>query len=615
MADTLTPKGAPSSIENQAGKNQAGNNQAGIAAAVELGLRKRYAKEARFKFYGIAAIGFALGMLGLLFFTIISNGYTAFLQTKVNFDIPLEQADIDPEGTADPAVLGKANYRSIVFNAMRAEFPTVSGRSNRRALTGLLSSGADFELREIVLDEPAVIGTTQSVWLTLSDDADVFVKGRSTDIELEDGRGIASLVEAGDRVKILSTVNDFSDALGEAKDVLTELALRTDRDARQRRAAEASYVAQLAQATSDEERAQFEGLIATAVAEAETLEAKAADLRARASNPGGEEPVDTTMPSTFVVMNGGVIKATKIANSEIEGEILVPLAASDGTPTEVPAGTWQILTFETPEGSRRISDKQAVWLWVMQQRGKVEKKFNTTLFTAGDSREPEQAGIWGAVMGSFFTLIVTLTLSFPIGVMAAVYLEEFAPKNRWTDLIEVNINNLAAVPSIVFGLLGLAMFLNIFGMPRSAPLVGGMVLTLMTLPTIIIASRAALKSVPPSIREAALGMGASRLQAMTHHVLPLALPGMLTGTIIGMAQALGETAPLLMIGMVAFIVDIPGGFTDPATVLPVQIYLWADAPERAFVERTSAAIMVLLGFLILMNLTAVLLRKKFETRW
>jgi len=206
-------------------------------------------------------------------------------------------------------------------------------------------------------------------------------------------------------------------------------------------------------------------------------------------------------------------------------------------------------------------------------------------------------------------------LSFPIGVAAAVYLEEFAPTNKWTDMIEVNINNLAAVPSIVFGLLGLAMFINFFGMPRSAPLVGGLVLTLMTLPTIIIASRAALKSVPPSIREAALGIGASRMQTVTHHVLPLALPGMLTGTIIGMAQALGESAPLLMIGMVAFIVDIPSGPMDPATVLPVQVFLWADSPERAFVEKTSAAIMVLLGFLILMNLIAVLLRRRFERRW
>jgi phosphate transport system permease protein len=270
---------------------------------------------------------------------------------------------------------------------------------------------------------------------------------------------------------------------------------------------------------------------------------------------------------------------------------------------------------DVPEAERRLNDKQLAWIDRFSEQGRIRKQFNTTFFTAGDSREPELAGILGAVSGSFFMLLVTLFLSFPIAVAAAVYLEEFAPKNRWTDIIEVNINNLAAVPSIVFGLLGLAVFLNFFGLPRSAPLVGGLVLTLMTLPTIIIASRASLKAVPPSIREGALGVGASKMQMVTHHVLPLALPGMLTGTIIGMAQALGETAPLLMIGMVAFIVDIPAGFTDPATALPVQIFLWADSPERAFVERTSAAIMVLLAFLIAMNAVAIILRKRFERRW
>jgi phosphate transport system permease protein len=267
------------------------------------------------------------------------------------------------------------------------------------------------------------------------------------------------------------------------------------------------------------------------------------------------------------------------------------------------------------QSRRRVSDGEIGWIEALRADGDIEKRFNIRFFSNGDSREPELAGIRGAISGSFLTLLVTLLLAFPLGVMAAVYLEEFAPKNRWTEMIEVNINNLAAVPSIVFGLLGLAMFLNVFGLPRSAPLVGGMVLALMTLPTIIIAGRAALKAVPPSIREAAMGMGASRVQVVSHHVLPLAMPGILTGTIIGMAQALGETAPLLMIGMVAFIVDVPGGVTDPATVLPVQIYLWADSPERAFVERTSAAILVLLAFLIAMNLIAVILRRRFERKW
>jgi phosphate transport system permease protein len=266
------------------------------------------------------------------------------------------------------------------------------------------------------------------------------------------------------------------------------------------------------------------------------------------------------------------------------------------------------------EGNER---SRAQWGWIerLKAEGRIKKTFNTTFFTKGDSREPESAGIWGAVVGSAFTLLVTLTLSLPIGMAAAVYLEEFAPRNRWTDLIEVNINNLAAVPSIVFGLLGLAVFINFFGLPRSSPLVGGLVLTLMTLPVIIIAGRSALKAVPPSVREAALGVGASPMQMVMHHVLPLAMPGMMTGAIIGMARALGESAPLLMIGMVAFIVDIPKAITQPATVLPVQIYLWADSPERAFVERTSAAILVLLAFLIMMNGLAVYLRKRYERRW
>lgn len=268
-----------------------------------------------------------------------------------------------------------------------------------------------------------------------------------------------------------------------------------------------------------------------------------------------------------------------------------------------------------PEAQRPLSDQQISWVDTLLDDGSLATKFNTALFVNGDSREPELAGIRGALMGSFYMLLITIALSFPVGAAAAIYLEEFAPKNRWADLIEVNINNLAAVPSIVFGLLGLAVFINWMGIPRSAPLVGGLVLSLLTLPVIIIASRAAIKAVPPSIREAALGLGASRMQVVFHHVLPLAMPGMLTGAIIGMSRALGESAPLLMIGMVAFIVDVPGSLSDPATALPVQIYLWADSPERAFAERTSAAILVLLGFLLLMNLVAVIVRKRVERQW
>ncbi|MGL1922642.1 MAG: phosphate ABC transporter permease PstA [Hyphomicrobiales bacterium] len=270
---------------------------------------------------------------------------------------------------------------------------------------------------------------------------------------------------------------------------------------------------------------------------------------------------------------------------------------------------------DVDQSKRRLNDDQLDWVDTLTAAGKLERRFNWDFFKFADSRSPEDAGIRGAVMGSFFTLLITLVLSFPLGVLAAVYLEEYSTQSRFTDFIEVNINNLAAVPSIVFGLLGLALFLNFFGLPRSAPIVGGMVLSLMTLPTVIITTRAALKSVPPSIREAALGIGASKMQTILHHVLPLAMPGALTGAIIGMARALGETAPLLMIGMVAFIVDIPKNVTDPATVLPVQIYIWADSPERAFEAKMSAAILVLLFFLVVMNGLAVMLRRRYERRW
>jgi len=267
------------------------------------------------------------------------------------------------------------------------------------------------------------------------------------------------------------------------------------------------------------------------------------------------------------------------------------------------------------EEDRLISDLELNWLNEIRSANNIKSNFNKNFFVKADSTEPEQAGIWGSLVGSFFTLFVTLILSFPIAVAAGVFLEELAPKNKFTDFIEVNINNLAAVPSIIFGLLGLAIFLNVMHLPRSAPIVGGMVLALMTLPTIIIATRASLKAVPPSIREAAIGLGATKFQTVTHHVLPLSLPGILTGTIIGMSQALGESAPLLMIGMVAFIVDVPGSFLDSSTVLPVQIYLWKSTAARGFVELTAAGVMVLLSFLILMNGIAVFIRQKFEKKW
>jgi phosphate transport system permease protein len=420
-------------------------------ARVAEGLARRYRRERRFRFLGLGALLFGLGFLAVFFVTLIVNGHSAFLQTRILLDVELDGEAIDPEGRRDPITLETANYQALIRESLSRRFPNVAERRDLRELYALLSPAADLEIRELVLENPFVIGETRTFWLLADDDVDMLVKG---------------------------------------------------------------YI----------ER-------------------------------------------------------------------------------------------DVPEAGRRLSDQQIDWVEALEADGRVDQKLNRYFFTSGDSRDPELAGIWSATVGSFFMLLVTLALSFPLGVATAVYLEEFAARNRWTDLIEVNINNLAAVPSIVFGLLGLALFINLFGLPRSAPLVGGLVLTLMTLPVIIIASRAALTAVPPSIREAALGVGASKMQVVMHHVLPLALPGMLTGTIIGMARALGESAPLLMIGMVAFIVDVPESPLDPSTALPVQIFLWADSPERAFVERTSAAILVLLAFLVLMNGAAILLRKRFERRY
>lgn len=605
------------------------NNQANQPATIDIvrkNLGKRYRAERRFRFYGIMAVSLAMLFLSFLFISIIGNGYTAFQQTYLKLDVHFDEAMLDPAGERNPEDLSRANYGGLVKASMRAAFPEVKARREKRDLYSLISTGAAFELREQVLANPDLIGTTQSFWLVADDDVDMYAKGHSTDIKTEAGNGIASPTGTKGRIQVLSTSNDFTEILVDVKKQLARMAKKLERDLGWAESTQAELQRTIAKlqnrleaAEGDAERTAMwqrrltdtEKELVAVEDKINRLAPKLADLRKRANTPGGKEHLLAEMPSYMIEINGGLVKATSVSNTGIEGEVFRPLQST----ADAKADEWNILVYTTPESDRRLKDKEVTWIEQLRTADALEKRFNINFFTSGDSRDPELSGIAGALMGSLFTLMITLALSFPIGVATAVYLEEFAPKNRWTDLVEVNINNLAAVPSIVFGLLGLAVFINFFGLPRSAPVIGGLVLTLMTLPTIIIASRAALKSVPPSIREAALGVGASRMQAMTHHVLPLALPGMLTGTIIGMAQALGETAPLLMIGMVAFIVDIPSSPFDPSTVLPVQIYLWADSPERAFVERTSAAIMVLLGFLIIMNALAVILRKRFERRW
>ena len=316
-------------------------------------------------------------------------------------------------------------------------------------------------------------------------------------------------------------------------------------------------------------------------------------------------------PALLILINGGVVRVTALKGEVAQGDTLVPLASAE----PANSNAWRPVFIRTPESQRKITDLQIAFIELLKDKGVIGSKLNTAFFARGDSREPELAGILGSLTGTAFTMLITLGLCLPIGLGAAIYLEEFAPRNRLTHLIEVNITNLAAGPSIVFGLLGLAVFLNGFGMPRSSPFVGGLVLALLVLPTIIIAARAALKSVPPSIREAAIGIGATHQQAVFHHVLPVAMPGILTGTIIGMAHALGETAPLLMIGMIAFITDVPKNPLEAATVLPVQIFLWSDLPEAGFQSKTAAAILVLIFFLIAMNGLAIWLRTKFERRW
>ena len=421
------------------------------SAAATVRLRARYAAEARFKYYGLAAVIFAMTALALLLFTIMKNGVTAFWTSEVRLEVFIDPERFDPPGSKTPEALRTADYLNMMRDGLARQFPEVTNRTDRRQLSGLLSTAASDRIRTLVTANPDLIGQSVTLWVLSHSDFDMLRKGH-------------------------------------------------------------------------------------------------------------------------------------ISRAE-------------------------------PEENRKLKDKQIAWWDKLDQAGSIRTVFNSTFLTGSNSREPEMAGMWGAIIGSFYTLGITLLLAFPIGVMSAIYLEEFAPKNKFTDLIEVNINNLAAVPSIVFGLLGLSVFLQFFGLPRSSAVVGGIVLALMSLPVIIISGRAALRAVPPSIRQAAIGLGASPVQVVAHHVLPLALPGMLTGTILSMAHALGETAPLLMIGMNAFIVDIPSSPAQAASVLPVQVFMWADSPERGFTEKTSAAIMILMLFLLFMNAFAIYLRRKFERRW
>ncbi len=564
--------------------------------------QRRYASETRFKLLGLGAVLVSVGFLIMLLLTVVGNGIPAFTYSYAK--LPLDLTKVDPQNPSE------GNYGKQIKSAVAEAIPYLSDRKGKRLARGLFSGGAAIELRNEVIDNPELAGQKSDIAVPVSDFADLYLKGLTA-------KSVLSYPDAGIRVSGLDDIVDinldsdvFNEFLKRVKDKISSDASRMNTKMANLQFS-LDNQREIAAVSNDELSVEnAKKSILSLETQLQGLKSKYDVLISRRDDSKSREILDRAMPSLLLRTGGGVIKVIEVEGKSAKGEVLIPLTVMDTA-----AGQWQMQEIFEAEENRKFSDKEVAVIDRLVEEGRIENRWNAIFFTKGASREPELAGIWGAVVGSFFTMLITLALSFPLGVAAAIYLEEFAPKNKLTALIEVNINNLAAVPSIVFGLLGLAVFLNFFELPRSAPIVGGIVLALMTLPTIIIASRAALKAVPPSIREAALGVGASKIQAIFHHVLPLAMPGILTGTIIGMAQALGETAPLLMIGMVAFVVDIPASILDPATVLPVQIYMWADFPEPGFQQKTAAAIMVLLGFLVLMNALAVLLRKRFERRW
>jgi phosphate transport system permease protein len=578
--------------------------------AANARVKKRRKAETRLKAYGIAAIMVAGLALVSLLWSVVGKATGAMTESYLTLPITLDASKIDPDGTNDPKIIRRADFSGLTKDMLKAQFPDAKGRTARRELYDLTSSGAAFELADLVAADISLIGQTIDYRFLASDVTDLYLKGEFGDLVEKQTSGNLTLTKDGKEYIVSSTSDDFSAALDRVKEALVINADAKRRAAKLQDNGVVEFQRRADAATEEAERDKNLKLVQQRMAARDKLIAEAEDYEARAVASGGDEELDDENRSILIRVAGGWLKMTRITPSGGVAEAVIPMER------EVTASnTWGLYSTDLPEESRKVSDNQIIWIESLKEKGAVDTVFNTRLFTSGDSREPELAGIWGAAVGSFWTMLVTFVLAFPIGVFSAIYLEEFAPKNKITDFIEVNINNLAAVPSIVFGLLGLSVFLGVFGVPRSAPLAGGIVLALMTLPTIIIASRASIRAVPPSIRDAAIGLGASPLQTVFHHVLPLAMPGILTGTIIGMAQALGETAPLIMIGMVAFIVDIPSGITDSASVLPVQVFRWSDFPERAFEARTAAAICVLLAFLVVMNALAVFLRKRFERRW
>ncbi len=562
-------------------------------------LARRHRSEWWLKLCGRAALLLSAAALLALLWSITSRAVFSLTEAYILVDFDLAEYE---EGRAE----------SWLRSMLRGNVPEGKARKERRQLYGLVSDVAAFELPDQIAELPENAGSAVRLPVLASDHVDLYLKGQLAPLRRSKG-GFAVTLSGTDGEYRLVPVDggEFDDALAPFRARLLEIAVRRDEEAVRQRAAAASVRADLAATTDPGDRADIEENIGRYREKAETLAAEAAGLRKRAESPTLSIGADSEFPSVLVRIAGGILKVERLD----PGLMALSIIRTPEWTGDLAAGAWELLVNPTPEGWRALSDLQIGWIEWLDGEGRIETGFNWRFFSSGNSREAELAGILGAVIGSFWTMLVTLVLACPIGVFAALYLEEFAPKNRFTDFIEVNINNLAAVPSIVFGLLGLAAFIQFFGLPRSVPLVGGMVLALMTLPTVIIASRASIQAVPGSIRDAALGVGASQVQTVFHHVLPLALPGILTGTIIGLARALGETAPLLLIGMVAFIVGTSGGVLEPASALPVQIFLWFDFPEVAFSNKAALATLTLIIFLIAMNAFAVFLRHRFERRW
>jgi phosphate transport system permease protein len=597
-----------------------------LRTIVFANIKKRYAAEMRFRAFGLVAVGIGILACGLLIFSILMQSIPALTENRLHMTVDVTAAKADPAGSRDPAqIRQQGNFYGMVQDALTARFPAAQADGVDDDLFDVATSLAAVPIGKKIAADPSIIGKKLVVSLPINDDLDLFLKGAF---------GVTREIAGRGTLKALSMPDGSYQLTGEGAAFQSAVeSVRTDLSV-QAKALQAGLVAkrqrlengktQVTALTTRLDVARNANTGVTAAQEALMLatsnvsgleyEIKAdttliATYQSSARGEGGALALNDAKPTVLVETASGTYKLSSLTPDTATANLIVRPKVGE-QPTR-----WTIVQIASPQEGRSVNDATIAFGRHLKAEGAIKPSFNTTIFTNSDSNEPELSGLFSAFIGSLLTLAVTAFLAVPIGVATAVYLEEFAPKNWLTDLIEVNINNLAAVPSIVFGLLGFAVFLTFFGMPRAAPLVGGIVLSLMSLPVIIIASRAALKAVPPSIREAALGVGASKMQATFHHVLPLALPGIMTGSILAMAHALGETAPLLMIGMVAFIADVPTSLTDSATVLPVELFMWAGRPERAWEPRTALAIIALLVFMILMNGLAIFLRRKFERRW